>query len=423
MDRIVLEGGRPLRGSVRVSGSKNASLAVMAACLLAEGPSEIGNIPDVKDIRTMVQMLRLLGADAAIQDHVLRVDPARFADQAAPYELVKTMRASIYVLAPLLARFGNARVALPGGCAIGLRPIDQHLKGLKCLGAEVVMEHGYIHARAPRGLRGAEICLDVVSVGATVNILLAAVRAEGQTVLDHAASEPEIISLAAFLNAMGAKVSGAGTSRIVIEGVKTLSPAPFRAIPDRIEAGTLALAAAITAGDVVLEDYPADDLAALELKLADAGVSVERLPGGSVRVRRRQAALAPVDIVTQPFPGFPTDLQAQWMALMCFAPGRALITETIWENRFMHVAELKRMGADIQIEGNSALVKGGAPLSGAPVMASDLRASAALILAGLMAEGETRVARIYHLDRGYEHLENKLASLGAVIRREAESQG
>jgi UDP-N-acetylglucosamine 1-carboxyvinyltransferase len=366
----------------------------------------------------MAQMLQVLGAETGLRENVLRVDPARFSDRAAPYELVKTMRASIYVLAPLLARFGNARVALPGGCAIGLRPIDQHLKGLKGLGAEVVMEHGFIHARAPRGLRGAEICLDVVSVGATVNILLAAVLAQGQTILEHAASEPEIIQLAAFLNGMGARIQGSGTSRIVIDGVKTLRPVSYRTIPDRIEAGTLAMAAAITSGDVILEDYPAKDLAALELKLADAGVAVEHLPGERVRVFRKGETLAPVDVVTQPFPGFPTDLQAQWMALMCFAPGRALVTETIWENRFMHVAELKRMGADIQIEGNSALVKGGNPLSGAPVMASDLRASAALILAGLMAEGETRVARIYHLDRGYERLEKKLASLGAVIRRE-----
>jgi UDP-N-acetylglucosamine 1-carboxyvinyltransferase len=365
-------------------------------------------------------MLQVLGAETSIRENVLLVNPVDFSDRAAPYELVKTMRASIYVLAPLLARFGNARVALPGGCAIGLRPIDQHLKGLKCLGAEVVMEHGYIHARAPRGLRGAEIVLDVVSVGATVNILLAAVLAQGQTVLEHAASEPEIIHLAAYLTAMGAKIEGAGTSRIVITGVKSLNPAPYSSIPDRIEAGTLAIAAAITSGEVVLEDYPANDLAALELKLAEAGVAVEHLPGARARIRRQNGNLSSVDIVTQPFPGFPTDLQAQWMALMCFAPGRALISETIWENRFMHVAELKRMGADIQIDGNSALIKGGSRLSGAPVMASDLRASAALILAGLMAEGETQVTRIYHLDRGYEHLEKKLASLGAVIRRESE---
>jgi UDP-N-acetylglucosamine 1-carboxyvinyltransferase len=418
MERIVLEGGRRLNGRVKVSGSKNASLPIMAACLLVDGPCDIENVPRVKDLQTMCQMLRLLGATAEYQGQILHIDPAKFSDQIAPYELVKTMRASIYVLAPLLARFGNARVALPGGCAIGLRPIDQHLKGLKCMGAEVVMEHGYIHAHAPHGLQGAEIYLDVVSVGATVNIMLAAALAKGKTIVEHAACEPEIIHLAGFLNALGAKVQGAGTSRIVIEGVTHLSPVPHRIIPDRIEAGTLAIAAAITRGDIIIDDFPMEDLTALERKFVEAGIVIEPVDRNSVRVYRKDENLASVDIVTQPFPGFPTDLQAQWMALMCFAPGRAVITETIWENRFMHVAELKRMGADIQIEGNSAMVKGGRVLSGAPVMASDLRASAALILAGLMAEGETRVSRIYHLDRGYEHLEQKLAALGAKIRRE-----
>lgn len=421
MEQIVMQGGHPLSGRVRVSGSKNASLPIMAACLLADGVIEVENVPDVRDIRTMAQMLELLGAKAEFQAHHLRIDPTGFASRPAPYELVSTMRASIYVLAPLLSRFGQAQVALPGGCAIGLRPIDQHLKGLEALGAQIHIEHGDVVARAPQGLRGAEIHLDVVSVGATVNILLAAVLAPGRTVLHQAASEPDIIGLADFLNAMGAKVRGAGTPRIEVEGVKHLVPAPVRVMPDRIEAGTLAIAVAITAGDAVLEEFPSEHLEPLAAKLRSAGV--ELAPGDqarSVRVRRSGGPLQAVDITTQPYPGFPTDLQAQWTALMCLAQGRSKVTETVWENRFMHVAELNRMGAEIRIDGNSALVQGVEHLTGARVMASDLRASAALILAGLMAEGETTVSRIYHLDRGYEHLERKLTALGATIRRERE---
>jgi UDP-N-acetylglucosamine 1-carboxyvinyltransferase len=418
MDKMVLTGGRSLSGTIRVSGSKNASLAIMAACLLAEGPTRVRNVPNVKDIRTMCQMMELLGAKARLENNELYCDPAGFSCRPAPYELVSTMRASIYVLSPLLAKFGKAMVALPGGCAIGLRPIDQHLKGLKALGARLSIEHGYIQAEATGRLQGAEIVLDVVSVGATVNILLAAVLAQGKTVLDQAACEPEIIHLAEFLNAMGAHVEGAGTSRIVIEGVDKLHPAPWRVIPDRIEAGTLALAVGITGGDAWLEDFPLVHLAALEKKMTEAGIALQPGEGSAVRVSRLQDVLTPVDIVTMPYPGFPTDLQAQWMALMCTAPGRSGITEAVWENRFMHVAELNRMGADIQIEGTNALVKGGLALTGAQVMASDLRASAALILAGLVAKGETTVSRIYHLDRGYEHLENKLSDLGADIRRE-----
>ncbi len=417
MDRIVIQGGRRLEGRVRVSGSKNASLPMMAACLLAEGPCRLENVPEVKDLRTMGEMLEVLGAKVSRRDGILTVDSGGFSDRAAPYELVRTMRASIYVLAPLLSRFGQARVALPGGCAIGLRPIDQHLKGLTALGARVQMEHGYIQAKAPRGLTGANIYLDVASVGATVNILLAAVLARGTTMLEHAACEPEIENLAGMLNAMGARITGAGTSQVKVEGVERLQPVAWRVVPDRIEAGTLALAVAVTGGEAVLEDFPLAHLTALERKLHDAGVGLASETGG-VRVFREQKPLQPVDIVTLPYPGFPTDLQAQWMALMCLAAGRSVVTETIWENRFMHVAELKRMGADIQIEGNSALVRGGRPLSGAPVMASDLRASAALILAGLVAEGRTTVQRIYHLDRGYVHLEQKLATLGAAISRE-----
>lgn len=420
MDKMVLTGGRRLSGTVPVSGSKNASLAIMAACLLADGPCPIENIPNVKDIRTMCQMLEILGASAQLEKNRLVIDPSGFSDRPAPYELVSTMRASIYVLSPLLSRFRKAAVALPGGCAIGLRPIDQHLKGLKALGARVEIEHGYIRAEAPEGLIGADICLDVVSVGATVNIMLAAVTAKGRTVLDHAACEPEIVHLADFLNAMGARIQGAGSGRIIIDGVSRLSALPFQVISDRIEAGTLAIGVALTNGDAVLENFPMIHLTALERKLAEAGVEMISEGEGRVRVRRNpdQPALAPVDIVTMPYPGFPTDLQAQWMALMCVASGRSVITEAVWENRFMHVAELKRMGADILIEGTNAVVKGGLPLTGAQVMASDLRASAALILAGLVAEGETTVSRIYHLDRGYEHLETKLTALGALIRRE-----
>lgn len=421
MDRIVLQGGVPLMGRVRVSGSKNASLPLMAACLLAKGGEcRVENVPEVRDLQTMRQMLEVLGAKARLEHNLLTVDPSGFAPRPAPYELVRTMRASIYVLGPLLARFGEAQVALPGGCAIGLRPVDQHLKGLRALGAEVSVAHGYIRASAPKGLTGAEIYLDVSSVGATVNLLLATVLARGKSVIEHAACEPEIVNLAEGLNAMGARVRGAGTSRLMVEGVPELGPLRHRAYPDRIEAGTLAIAVAMTGGDAVLEDYPREQLAALELKLNEAGVETTPLGEDAVRVRRRGPGLAPSDIITLPHPGFPTDLQAQWTAMMCLAEGRSVITETIWENRFMHVAELNRMGADIQIEGNRALVRGATPLSGAPIMASDLRASAALVLAGLVAEGETVVRRIYHLDRGYEHLESKLTSLGATLRRESE---
>lgn len=416
MDKILIRGGQRLSGQVRVGGSKNACLPLMAACLLAGGPCRLENVPDVQDIRTMAKLLELLGVAVRREDHALVLDPAGLTNRQAPYDLVSTMRASVYVLAPLLSRFGEAEVAQPGGCAIGLRPIDQHLKGLEALGARVKLEHGYIRASAPQGLRGGEIYLDVVSVGATVTILLAAALARGRTVLEHAACEPEIQHLAEGLNAMGGRITGAGTSRIVIEGVPSLGTAAMTVIPDRIEAGTLAIAGAITGGEVRLEGYPSGHLTALESKLQEAGVGLAAEPG-ALRLLPRTQALRPVDIVTLPYPGFPTDLQAQWMALMCLAEGRSVVTETVWENRFMHVMELNRMGADIQIEGSNALVRGGRPLSGAQVMASDLRASAALILAGLVAEGETQVSRIYHLDRGYEHLERKLASLGARIER------
>ncbi len=420
MEKIIIKGGKELRGSVRVSGSKNAALPVIAAALLADGACRLKNVPKVKDIQTMCQMVEVLGGGTRREPDILVIDPCGFSCRPAPYDLVCTMRASVYVLAPLLSRFRKARVALPGGCAIGLRPLDQHLKGLEALGARVKMEHGYIEAEAAQVLHGAEIYLDVASVGATVNILLAAVLAKGRTVLDHAACEPEIVNLAGFLSAMGAKIQGAGTNRILIEGVKSLAPVVFQIIPDRIEAGTLAIAAAITRGDVLIEEFPRQHLSALEQKLSAAGIELQSESGSAVRVKCKSEELLPIDIVTLPYPGFPTDVQAQWMALMCRAAGRSVITESIWENRFMHVAELKRMGANIRIEGNNALVRGGGTLSGAQVMASDLRASAALILAGLVAEGQTSISRIYHLDRGYEKLEDKLAALGAEIRREPE---
>lgn len=417
MDKIVIQGGTPLKGHVHVSGSKNASLPIMAACLLAEGTSTIENVPEVKDIQTMCEMLEILGAKAQVYNNVFTLDPKGFTCRPAPYELVKTMRASIYVLAPLLAHFGKAQVALPGGCAIGLRPIDQHLKGLEALGARVQLEHGYIRAEAPEGLKGNEIYLDVASVGATVNILLAAVLAKGKTIIDHAACEPEIVNLADCLIAMGAKIKGAGFSTIEIEGVRQMKAVKIPVIPDRIEAGTLALASVMTRGEISINGFQLEHLTALERKLNEVGVSVISEGKRQVRIKCPKEQIKPVDVVTLPYPGFPTDLQAQWMALMCQARGRSVVTETVWENRFMHVAELNRMGADIQIEGPNALIRGGNPMSGAQVMASDLRASAALILAGLIAEGETTVSRIYHLDRGYERLELKLANLGAKIKR------
>ncbi len=416
MDKMRIIGGKVLTGRVAVSGSKNASLPVLAACLLAEGPCRISNVPQVQDIKTMCRMIEILGAKAALNGNQAMVDPAGFSCVPAPYELVSTMRASIYVLAPLLAKFREAKVALPGGCAIGLRPVDQHLKGLEALGAEIKVEHGYVHAKARQGLKGAPIYMDVASVGATVNILLAAVLAKGTTVLDHAACEPEIVNLADFLNKMGARISGAGSNRITIAGVEQLRPTDFRVINDRIEAGTLALAVAMTKGHAVIEGYPVNHLIALERKMAETGIGVQVVDEQTMEITGH-GQLKPVDIVTLPYPGFPTDLQAQWMAAMCLARGRSVISETVWENRFMHVAELNRMDANIQIEGTNALVRGGTPLSGAQVMASDLRASAALILAGLVAEGETIVSRIYHLDRGYEQLEHKLTALGASMER------
>ena len=417
MQKILVKGGKALKGTVEISGSKNATLPVMTAALLAGSPCTLKNVPHLNDIKTMAEVLRKLGAKATLSDHQLKIDPKDFDKFEAPYELVKTMRASIYSLGACLARMGEAKVSLPGGCAIGARPIDLHLKGVEQLGAKVTIEHGYVHAKASK-LKGTTIYLagpHGPSVGATVNVVMAATAAEGTTVIESASSEPEVEDLVRFLNAMGASIEGAGTSRLVIEGKKPLKGIEYSVIPDRVEAGTFMAAAAITRGDVLIKMANADHLTAVTDKLRQIGVTVDITPEG-IRVKDH-GTYRPADVMVLPYPGFPTDMQAQIMALLATVPGISLITETIWENRFMHVAELNRMGADITIDRSHAVVKGVSKLTAAPVMASDLRASAALILAGLVADGETMVQRIYHLDRGYEKIEQKLSALGADIRR------
>lgn len=417
MEKIVIKGGVRLTGEVVVSGAKNSALPLLFATLLAEGESRLTNIPALRDINTTSRLLAGLGAKVECGGGVCRVDASKISSVEAPYDLVKTMRASVLALGPLLARFGKARVSLPGGCAIGARPIDLHLKGLEALGAEIELDHGYVDARAER-LRGAKISFDMPTVGGTENLLMAASLAEGETVLENAAREPEIVQLAAALNSMGAKIEGAGTAIIRIEGVESLKPLECRVIPDRIEAGTFMIAAAITGGDVLVRDVVRQDLEAVIAKLNEVGVEIEDEADG-LRVRAAKP-LEAVDIKTTVFPGFPTDMQAQFMALMSVAQGTSRISETVFENRFMHVCELQRMGADIQIDGHSAIIRGTEQLTGAPVMATDLRASASLILAALAAENTTEVSRIYHLDRGYEKIEEKLAGLGARIWREQE---
>ena len=417
MDKMLIEGSAKLKGEASVGGSKNASLPVMVAALLAEGPSVIEGVPRLKDIDTMSAVLGQLGATASQEGSRLQVDSRGLDKFEAPYDLVRTMRASIYVMGPLLARLGKARVSLPGGCAIGQRPIDYHLKGFEALGAKIKLEHGYVEATAKK-LKGARIVFDKPSVGATCNVMMAATLASGTTWLHNPAQEPEIVDLAGFLNRMGAQVSGAGTDCITIKGVSALKPCEYRIIPDRIEAATLVAAAAITGGAVTLRHCRLSDLGIVSEKFQEYGVKLSEGDEGrdTVKVTVGKARKA-VHICTMPHPGFPTDMQAQWMALMTVTKGTSVITETIWENRFMHISELERMGADIRVQGNSAVVSGVPRLSGAPVMASDLRASAALLLAGLAAKGETEVSRIYHLDRGYERLEKKLEALGAKIRR------
>jgi UDP-N-acetylglucosamine 1-carboxyvinyltransferase len=412
--RLIIEGGVPLRGEVAASAAKNAALPAMAASLLTARPLTLTNVPDLGDIRTMLKLLETHGATIARRGREVTMTVAHVASDLAPYELVSTMRASVLVLGPLVARYGSARVALPGGCAIGVRPIDQHLKGLAKLGAEIAIENGYVVARASR-LKAARLATDMVTVTGTENLMMAAALAEGTTIIENAAREPEVRDLGDLLTAMGARLHGVGTSRIEIEGVSELTGAMHKVVPDRIEAGTLLVAAAITRGDVRVTDMVPDHVASVLGKLEECGVALEIGPTW-VRVRGGDRP-RPTDIVTSPFPGFPTDMQAQLMTLLGVADGQSKITETIFENRFMHAAELARMGARIDAEGSIAVVRGVESYQGAPVMASDLRASAALVLAGLAARGRTEVSRIYHLDRGYEHLENKLTTLGARIER------
>lgn len=414
MDKLVIEGGLPLAGDVRISGAKNAALALMAASLLAGGKHTLENVPRLRDIRTMQLLLGHMGALFEQNDHLV-IDTTDIRRFEAPYNLVKTMRASVMVLGPLVARFRKARVSLPGGCAIGARPIDLHLKGLERLGAHIELDHGYVVAGADR-LRGSVITFGQVTVTGTENLMMAATLAEGVTVIENAAREPEVVALAEYLRRMGARIQGEGTSRIVVEGVKELLPASFRVIPDRIEAATYLAAAGITGGNLRVTGCRPDHLKAVLQKLEMAGVNIE-VSGDSVRAGRT-GDIRSINLKTWPYPGFPTDMQAQFMALMSLGNGVSLITEQIFENRFMHVLELKRLGADIELDGRNAVVRGARTLSGAPVMATDLRASASLVLAGLAAAGITEVNRIYHLDRGYEAIEKKLSAVGARIWRE-----
>jgi UDP-N-acetylglucosamine 1-carboxyvinyltransferase len=420
MDRLVIEGGIRLEGSVRVSGAKNAALPILCAGLLTPEPLRLANVPRLNDVRTMQTLLGQMGVKAERDDGTLTVAAERIDWPLAPYELVKTMRASILALGPLLARCGEARVSLPGGCAIGLRPVDQHVKGLQAMGAEIDLDHGYIDAKAKR-LQGTRYVFDVVTVTGTENLMMAATLADGVSILENAAREPEVADLADCLNAMGARVSGAGSDRIVIEGVARLHGASHAIMPDRIETGTFLAAAAAAGGDVTLTGARAGTLQAVLEKLAEAGIELA-IAETAIRVTRA-APLRSVSLRTAPYPAFPTDMQAQLMALMTRADDTAMITETIFENRMMHVQELKRLGADIEVESSTAIVKGVPALTGANVMATDLRASACLVIAGLMAEGETTIDRIYHLDRGYERIETRLAALGARIRRVAASGG
>ena len=417
MDKFQIRGGRRLEGEVRASGAKNAALPILAAGLLADAPVTVRNVPALHDVKTMIRLLGRMGvAVTEVEGGAVSVDAGRLSEPVAPYELVKTMRASVLVLGPLLARHGEARVSLPGGCAIGARPVNLHVAGLEAMGAEIAIEAGYIHARAGR-LRGARIVQETVTVTGTENLMMAAALAEGRTVLENAAREPEVVDLAACLTAMGAQVAGAGTDTIVIEGRERLGGCDHRVLPDRIETGTFLVAGAITGGRVRVTGTEPAHLDAVIAKLREAGAAVTAGPDWiEVAMQRRPRA---VDLRTAPHPGFPTDMQAQFAALDAVADGVGTIVETIFENRFMHMLELRRLGADIRIEGHTAVIRGVPRLSGAPVMATDLRASASLVLAGLVAEGTTDVQRIYHIDRGYEHIEEKMRGLGADIRRMA----
>ncbi|MBL8708313.1 MAG: UDP-N-acetylglucosamine 1-carboxyvinyltransferase [Rhodospirillaceae bacterium] len=420
MDRIRIRGGRPLTGQIKISGAKNAALPLMATCLLTDDEVRLENVPDLADITTMTNLLTHLGVEVttrqSLKDRSVIFSARGLSETTAPYDLVRKMRASVLVLGPLVARHGVAKVSLPGGCAIGTRPVDLHIKGLQQLGAEIDLDSGYILARAPGGLTGGEVTFPKVSVGATENLLMAATLAKGETDLINAAREPEIADLANCLNAMGAKIEGIGSDHLHIVGVERLHGCTHRVVADRIEAGTYAMAAAITGGEVELVGLHHDLIGAAAATLAQAGVSLIETPDGLL-VRRANGVVSGVDVMTEPFPGFPTDLQAQMMALMTTAEGASMITETIFENRFMHVPELTRMGASINVHGSSAMVRGVKKLTGAPVMATDLRASVSLVLAGLAAEGDTYLNRVYHLDRGYEKLTAKLSNCGAEIER------
>jgi UDP-N-acetylglucosamine 1-carboxyvinyltransferase len=416
VDKLLIKGGTPLNGTITVSGAKNAALPILAGTLLSPDRVIVRNVPQLKDVATMITLLQSMGVQVTFDDKLnVESDASNVDDRRAAYELVKTMRASILVLGPLVARFGEAEVSLPGGCAIGARPVNLHVQGLEAMGAQISVENGYIHARAER-LHGAHIVFDTVTVTGTENLMMAAVLADGETVLENAAREPEVIDVANFLNAMGARVSGAGTSTIKIEGVTRLGGADHTVLPDRIETGTYLVGAAMTGGRVRLNQAAPDHLEAVIIKLQEAGAAIES-GDGYIEIDMRGKRPSAVDIRTTPYPGFPTDMQAQFCAMNAMADGVGTITETIFENRFQHVLELQRMGADIQIEGNTALCRGVGKLTAAPVMATDLRASAGLVLAGLAAEGETLVDRIYHVDRGYERIEEKLRQLGAEIRR------
>ena len=418
MEKLFINGGHPLRGRVKISGAKNAVLPIIAATLLGQvSPSRLEEVPNLDDVHTISTVLEKLGVSIAFnaEENTLTVDSSEIKCCEAPYELVRKMRASFLIMGPLLARCGEARISLPGGCAIGTRPIDLHLKGFEALGADINIGHGFIEAKAPNGLKGARIYLDFPSVGATENILMAASMAEGQTILENPAQEPEIIDLANYLNMMGAKIRGAGTNVIKIDGVKKLTGRNYTIIPDRIEAGTYMVAAAMTQGDVYIENAISEHLKPVIAKLKEAGVTIEEdIDGIRVACDRKTKA---VDIKTMPYPGFPTDMQAQFMAMLAVSYGTGSVTETVFENRFMHVDELKRMGAKIQVDGRTSVIEGVEKLQGCQVKATDRRAGAAMVLAGLVAEGETQVGYIHHIDRGYDNLVEKLVGLGADIRR------
>ncbi|MBP3730605.1 MAG: UDP-N-acetylglucosamine 1-carboxyvinyltransferase [Mailhella sp.] len=414
MDSFLIRGGIPLKGEITVSGSKNAALPILMASIAVDGEVHYGNVPDLRDIRTTIRLLNILGRQTTWKDGHACVCNGEMGIEA-PYDLVKTMRASVLCLGPLLARKREARVSLPGGCAIGARPVDQHLLALEEMGAHFDLQNGYIHGVCPDGLKGAHFSFAMPTVGGTENALMAACLAQGETVMENVAREPEIVDLANFLNRCGAHIEGQGSSVITVRGVERLYGCSYDIMPDRIEAGTFLVAAGVTGGELLVKNCPSGDMAAVIGKLREAGMVIEEQQGGLLA--SAPSPLKSVDISTQPHPGFPTDMQAQLMVLLCCAEGSGMVKENIFENRFMHVQELVRMGADIQVNGSSALVRGGRKLEGAPVMASDLRAGAALVLAGLAAEGETKVQRVYHIDRGYDHLVDKLSAVGADIRR------